>query len=202
MLGRNFARRGLTVVIPDYSKSPMVSYKEMTGQVAASIEWVKNNVAAYGGDPDNINIMGHSAGGHLAALAIMDNNYGLHHKEINHLILNDAAGLDMETYLKENMDEVPDHYTSTWTSDPAVWHIASPINHINENTPNNTMYLGNKSYNSIEKSSIKFYNQLLLTQPQAKLHRLEKTHTGMVLQLFFPWSGLTDEISQMIKLQD
>jgi acetyl esterase/lipase len=37
LLGRNFARKGIVTVIPDYTLSPNASYDEMTKEIAAVI---------------------------------------------------------------------------------------------------------------------------------------------------------------------
>jgi acetyl esterase/lipase len=48
----------------------------MTTQIATSINWVKEHIADYGGRSDRIYVTGHSAGGHLVALATMNPEYG------------------------------------------------------------------------------------------------------------------------------
>ncbi len=42
--------------------------------VKSAIVWVKENIARYGGDPNNIVLCGNSAGGHLASLAALTPN--------------------------------------------------------------------------------------------------------------------------------
>ena len=65
LLGRNFASKGVVTVIPDYTLSPSANYDVMTNQIAQVITWVKENIDKYGGDPNQIFVSGHSAGGHL-----------------------------------------------------------------------------------------------------------------------------------------
>lgn len=43
--------------------------------LARSLLWVVNNIKVYGGDPDNIHIVGHSAGGHLCSLLALNDRY-------------------------------------------------------------------------------------------------------------------------------
>lgn len=43
--------------------------------VAQSFRWTKDHIAEYGGNPQEIYVMGHSAGGHLAALLATNFNY-------------------------------------------------------------------------------------------------------------------------------
>ncbi len=197
-VGRNFAKHDMVVVLPDYTKSPNASYREMTQQIATSIQWVKDNIEEYGGDPDRIYLSGHSAGGHLAALAVMNPEYGVDPKSIKGIILNDAAGLDMESYLKGNPPTEDQNYATTWTQDPEVWAAASPINFLNENTPEIKIYTGEKTYASITTSNKKFLEKLQQYQPQASIQWLDKGHVAMVSQLFWPWSDRFDEMQEFM----
>lgn len=47
---------------------PAVDFSGGFADINAGIGWVRNNVAAYGGDPDNLFVAGHSSGGHYAAM--------------------------------------------------------------------------------------------------------------------------------------
>ncbi|RFU24396.1 hypothetical protein B7463_g11937, partial [Scytalidium lignicola] len=49
----------------------------------AALRWVRNNIAAFGGDPDNITLFGESAGGHAVGLLMASPlSTGLFHKAI------------------------------------------------------------------------------------------------------------------------
>lgn len=63
---------GIVVVIADYTLHPNAGYEQMVREVAAALRWTREEIAAFGGDPERIVIGGHSAGAHLAALAVMD----------------------------------------------------------------------------------------------------------------------------------
>jgi acetyl esterase/lipase len=199
-IGRNFARRNMVVVLPDYTKSPKVSYKEMTTQIATSISWVKENIADYGGDPDRIYVTGHSAGGHLVALATMNPEYGENKDDVKGIILNDAAGLDMETFLKNNPPTSSDDYIATWTTNPTAWKEASPINFLTAQTPKIKMYTGEKSYKSITSSNKRFLKELQQYQPEVSIQWLDKKHVTMVTQLFWPWSDRYEEIEAFMNM--
>jgi len=194
-VGRNFAKQDMVVVMPDYTKSPKVNYDVMTRQIANSIEWTLENIEQYGGDPDRVYLTGHSAGGHLVALATMNPQYGIDQEKIKGIILNDAAGLDMETYLKNVPPTTDQNYLTTWTNDPAQWKNASPINFINQQTPDILIYNGSKSYESILSSNKRFLEELKKVQPDATITVLKKGHVAMVSQLFWPWNDRFEEIA-------
>lgn len=194
LLGRNFARKGVITVIPDYTLSPDASYADMTRQIVSSIHWTKKNISQYNGNPNMIYISGHSAGGQLGALAVMNPKYGLDSGSISGIILNDAAGLDMKNYLEENPPTLKEDYLTTWTSNSELWHDASPINFLNKNTPPFLIYVGDKTYNSIKKANSRFVTALEPFQPDVTPIRLNKKHIPMVVQYFFPWSDRFDEI--------
>lgn len=63
---------GMVVVIPDYTLHPDAGYEQMADEVAAALSWTLERIEGYGGDPSRVIVAGHSAGAHLAALAVMD----------------------------------------------------------------------------------------------------------------------------------
>lgn len=201
LLGRNFANKSIITVIPDYTLSPNASYDTMTEQIAKVIIWCKENIHKYGGDPNQIFVSGHSAGGHLGALAVMNPKYKIDPKSISGIILNDTAGLDMNNYLEGNPPTEKDNYLATWTSNPEKWKEASPIYFLNKNTPPFLIYVGDKTYNSIKVANSRFVSALNPFQPNVTPIRLNKRHAPMVLQYFNPWSDRFDETIEFIKKQ-
>lgn len=199
LLGRNFASKDIITVIPDYTLSPAASYDGMTTQIAEVIKWVQKNISEYNGNPNQLYITGHSAGGHLGALAVMNPKYGIDSKSISGIILNDAAGLDMKNYLEGNPPTTKDDYIATWTSDPIKWKDASPIYFLDKNSPPFLIYVGDKTYNSIKIANSRFVKALTLFQPDVSPIHLNKKHVPMVLQYFNPYSDRFDEIISFIK---
>lgn len=70
-----FTSRGYTVVIPDYIKYPDGKFPQFIEDVAMSIAWVQENITSFNGDPQNLYLVGHSAGAHTVALLGADKHY-------------------------------------------------------------------------------------------------------------------------------
>ena len=57
------------VLVPvGYRLAPGAKYPQQVDDCRAALRWVHDNISSYGGDPSQIYVSGHSAGGHLAAL--------------------------------------------------------------------------------------------------------------------------------------
>lgn len=92
-----FMERGMVFVSTNYRLLPNVEMETIFRDVAKSIGWVYKNIAAYGGDPNRIFVMGHSAGAQLAALMCTDDRY-LKAEEVPFSALKGCVPVDGDTY--------------------------------------------------------------------------------------------------------
>lgn len=95
--GERIARRGVVVVTVNYRLAAMgfLAHPEITAEQPdapanfgnldqqAGLRWVKHNIAAFGGNPDNVTVAGQSAGGFSVMAQMADKvSEGLFHKAI------------------------------------------------------------------------------------------------------------------------
>jgi acetyl esterase/lipase len=71
-VAKALARRGYVAVVPDYRIYPDVLFPDFLDDGADALRWVKDNAQKFGGDPQRIFLMGHSAGAHIAAMLAVD----------------------------------------------------------------------------------------------------------------------------------
>ncbi|MDN5923428.1 MAG: alpha/beta hydrolase [Xanthomonadales bacterium] len=74
-MGETLARQGLVVAIPDYRKYPDVHMAGFMSDATLAVGWMHAHAGHYGGDPDTMFLMGHSAGAQIAALLATDGRW-------------------------------------------------------------------------------------------------------------------------------
>lgn len=78
---------------PEYSASGSVGIQDLV----LSLEWVRDNISAFGGDPDNVTIIGESGGGFkICNLMAMPSAAGLFHHAIVESGSNPVGGLGVD----------------------------------------------------------------------------------------------------------
>jgi acetyl esterase/lipase len=132
-VGQRFAAAGMATVVVNYRLSPGVTHPAHIQDAAASFAWVKRHIADYGGNPDRIFAIGHSAGAYLVALLATDERYLAAHK----LSLRDIRGAVPVSafYWVERAGVAPDRDKSVWGTDQKVWVDASPAHHLHGRVP-------------------------------------------------------------------
>jgi arylformamidase len=65
-----FRNYSVTTVLVNYPLAPVVSIDQISASCRLAIHWLYQNIAAYNGDPGQLYIAGHSAGGHLSAMLL------------------------------------------------------------------------------------------------------------------------------------
>lgn len=110
--GENLAKKGDVVVVSINHRLNILGYLDLSAygekyknsannsilDMKVALEWVKTNIANFGGDPNNVTIFGQSGGGaKVNTLMAMPSAKGLFHKAINQSGAFRAAMLDKAT---------------------------------------------------------------------------------------------------------
>jgi acetyl esterase/lipase len=74
-VGQALASRGFVTVVPDYGLYPQTRYPGFLEDGARAVRWAQDHAAAFGGDPQRIVLVGHSAGAYNAAMIALDRRY-------------------------------------------------------------------------------------------------------------------------------
>ena len=131
---RAFNLKGLIFVSISYRLVPSVDISTQMGDAAASVAWVKGNIAEYGGDPNRIFLMGHSAGAHIVSLLATDATYleaeGVSLTDIRGVISLDTQAYDINTLLENAPERTSRTYRSVFGDDPQNWKKFSPATYV------------------------------------------------------------------------
>lgn len=92
-----FADKGFVFVSTGYRLLPNVDMVTIFRDVAKSVRWVHDHIGEYGGDPNRIFVMGHSAGAQLAALICIDDRY-LKAEGLSLAFIKGCVPVDGDTY--------------------------------------------------------------------------------------------------------
>lgn len=93
-VGRYYAARGIAVAVINYRLQPRVTWSQQVDDVRTAVSWVRSRAFAYGGLPERIFLMGHSAGTHLASVVALTASPEMQ-AAIRGVIAVSGAGLDL-----------------------------------------------------------------------------------------------------------
>ncbi|MCF6322088.1 MAG: alpha/beta hydrolase [Rhizobiaceae bacterium] len=117
-----FNRAGFVFASVGYSLYPKASAETQAMQIGQAVSHMRANAERYGGDPDRIILMGHSAGCHLATLATLSGSA----KGVRGIICNDTGAYDLFYLAKVNGGSLPVIYAAPFRK-RKLWTRWSPI---------------------------------------------------------------------------
>jgi arylformamidase len=129
-----FVDKNFVFVAANHRFFPDVTVKEMTGDIAKAIRWIRDHATEYGGDPKLILMIGHSSGAHLAALVCTDERYlkaeGLPLSIIRGCVPVDVSVYDIPKRLKDAKAGAPATFTKTFGESEDLQRELSPVTHV------------------------------------------------------------------------
>ncbi len=134
-----FVDKGFVFVATNYRFIPQVTVKEMTGDIAKAIRWAHDHAKEFGGNPNSIFVMGHSAGAHLAALVCTDDRYlqaeGLSLALIKGCVPVDTAAYDIPKRFAQSSAEKSSEGKAIFGENDASHRDLSPITYVGKVKP-------------------------------------------------------------------
>ncbi len=206
-IGRRLAKQGMVAVIINYRLAPAVQVPAMADDCARAVLWTHKHIAEYGGDPNQLYVMGHSAGGGLAALLATDNalftKLGLADNPVKGAILDDPAGINMYDYLREMKYATDRQYLASFGNDPEGWRSASPLFKVRPGLPPMRLYTGERTYPSIIAGTKAFHEKLLAAGANSQYRMLRgKKHVSMVTQLFWKNNVIYRDLRELTEVSN
>lgn len=127
-----FCGSGWLFASTNYRFVPEVTPAEEVRDVARTIAWLHEHAAEFGGDPERIYLMGHSAGAHLVALVSTWpeplREVGLSLSALSGTIVVDGAGIDLESHMP-NVGRLA-LFANAFGDDPEFWREMSPMTYV------------------------------------------------------------------------
>lgn len=122
-----FARQGFVGVNIEYRLAPAAQFPSGAQDLALAVRWIADNISRYGGDPRQIILMGHSAGGCHVASYLLDPETGVtpHDSIVAAILVSARLRLDVRPG-NPNAKNV----AAYCGNDPAVLERCSPVNHV------------------------------------------------------------------------
>jgi arylformamidase len=115
-IGEGVLGAGFNLALIEYTLAPAARMDQIVGEARSAVAWVIEHATEFDGDPARVFVSGHSAGGHLTAMAMVDARvaggvaisgiYDLEPIRLNYL--NEKLGLDLaETERNSPMRHFP-----------------------------------------------------------------------------------------------
>ncbi len=202
-IGRRLAKQGVVAVIISYRLAPNVQVPAMAEDCAQAVSWTSQHIAEYGGDPNRIYVMGHSAGGGLAAMLATDNSLftklGLPKNPVKGAILDDPAGINMYDYLKKMEFPTDKQYLISFGKEAEGWRSMSPFYSVQTGAPPMLLYTGEKTYPSIISGTKALHEKLQAVGTKSQYTVIPgKEHVPMVKQLFWKRNIIYRDLLSMV----
>jgi len=183
---------GIVAVIVDYRTYPKVLFGDIIRDTSQSVEWVKNNISRFGGDPNKIFLMGHSSGAHLAATLICDRRY---------LTKNTYNNIRGFVGLAGPYDFLPftANYQKQVFAPSTNYYLSQPINFVTGNEPPMLLLYGNRDVTVERRNIINMRNKIIQLGGKVESHIYDKlSHVKLISALAIPFQNKSPVLKDIL----
>ena len=173
--------QGMIVVAPNYRLFPKVKSPVYIEDAAAAVAWVFENIETHGGDPRQIFVSGHSAGGYLASMVGLDKRWlAAHNVDANRIAgLIPFSGHTITHFTPREEEGIED-------TRPIIDAMA-PLFHIRADAPPLILITGDREMEMLgryEENAYMMRMMKVVGHPATKLYELQGYGHGMTEPAF------------------
>jgi acetyl esterase/lipase len=136
-IARQLAASGYYVFNITYRMAPEWTHPAPLDDVRAALDWMEENAAQQGIDPERIAVFGYSAGGYAGSLAALTDA----RKRVKAVVAGGAPS-DLTYYSEGRL--IRNFLGGTREEVPELFHEASPVNHVTPSSPPCFLYHGDQ----------------------------------------------------------
>lgn len=137
-VGESFTRAGYVTVVMNYRLAPAHKYPDYVQDTALAIQWINQNIARYGGNPQQIVVMGHSAGAFNVVEAV-DNSRWLAEVNVPVSHIKAVVGIAGPYSYDFRTDSTRDAFLANASPDQVM-----PDRHVRADAPPHLLLVGSK----------------------------------------------------------
>ena len=185
-LGQALASKGFVTVVADYRVYPEVYYPDFVKDGASAFTYAHQHIAEFGGDPANMYIAGHSAGGFIAMIIAADDSFlkaaGGKPSWI-HGTIGIAGPYDFLPFTDDKIKAIFSKYPAEETQ---------PLNHIMHKIAPVMLAVGNADDTVDPRNSYRVETKLKALHSPVVVHTYNDTgHIGIILSIADGFRGRT-----------
>ena len=190
------ARNGFVAILPDYRKYPQVKLDGFMTDAANALAWSFEHAAEYGGDRDQLFVMGHSAGAHLALMLATNAQWMASH-QIEPTRLAGAIGLaGPYNFLPLTADDMIGMFGST----PEQQARSQPINFVDGDEPPMLWLHGSADNTVWPKNSTTLAQAVKAKGGRAEVITYpDVTHSGILLSVSPTFRGKASALEDSVR---
>jgi acetyl esterase/lipase len=196
-VGTALAKLGFVAVLPDYRLYPQVVFPLFDEDGAHAVAWVEQHIREFGGDPQRIVLMGHSAGGHTAAFLAL-NHAVLEHFGANSSNIVGLIGLSGPYALVPDSDALRSAFAPPFSEKD--WQ---PIRFVDSHAPPTLLLHGLSDKEVLPQETIALHDALVQNDVRVEMHLFpHRGHADTVapFALLLRWrTPVVDEVAAFVR---
>jgi len=196
-VGTALAKLGFVAVLPDYRLYPQVVFPLFDEDGAHAVAWVEQHIREFGGDPQRIVLMGHSAGGHTAAFLALNHAF-LEHFGANSSNIVGLIGLSGPYALVPDSDALRSAFAPPFSEKD--WQ---PIRFVDSRAPPTLLLHGLSDREVLPQETIALHDALVQNDVRVEMHLFpHRGHADTVapFALLLRWrTPVVDEVAAFVR---